>query len=227
MPALNWDGQAGETPAAIRASHRPQVANAALKAIRNARTHEAIMTAQLLASIESQPAALAGLEYRIKAPSSLARKIRDVAVEKMLTPNEAAERIEDIVRYPVTTAKISDLVPTLSAVVDFLSASGWIVSSAQQSFVMGNPYKGIHVVFVGPSGHKCEIQFHTESALATKEFSHQDYKIYRDTELPRQSRRRAYEASADAWASIQTPPGLRRLATLGGVAVIEKSYPFR
>lgn len=185
------------------------------------------MTAQLLASIESQPAALAGLEYRIKAPSSLARKIRDVAVEKMLTPNEAAERIEDIIRYTVTTAKIGDLVPTLRAVVDSLSASRWSVFSAQQSFVTGNPYKGIHVVFIGPLGHKCEIQFHTESALATKERSHHDYKIYRDTELPREARRRAYDASVEAWASVQTPPGLRRLATLGGVAVIEKGYPFR
>ncbi len=183
------------------------------------------MTAQLLAAIESQPAALVGLEYRIKAPSSLARKIRKVAVEKMLTPAQAAERLEDVIRYTVTTAKVADLVPALSTVVDSLIARGWTVCSAEQSFVKGNPYKGIHLVLSGPSGHRCEIQFHTESAFEIKELGHPDYEIYRDIDRPLDERTPAFQRSVDAWAAVPTPPGLRNLTTLGGVAVKEKPYP--
>ena len=183
------------------------------------------MTAQLLAAIELQPATLAGLEYRIKAPSSLARKIRKVVVKKMLTPSQAAEELDDIIRYTVATAKVGDLVPTLSMVVDSLIASGWSVHSVEQSFVKGSPYKGIHVVLVGPSGHRCEIQFHTESALEIKELGHADYEIYRDIDLPLDVRVVAYQTSVHAWDPVPTPPGLRRLNTLGGVAVEAKKYP--
>ncbi|GAT07710.1 hypothetical protein H7I77_09835 [Mycolicibacterium novocastrense] len=223
-PAPAWAGKPSEEPAEIYATHSRQVANAALNTLLEALRHEPAMTEQLQAAIAGSRAELVGLEHRIKAPSSLARKIRKKEIEKMQTPEQAATRLDDTIRYTVTTERVADLVPTLTASITTLTAHGWTVRSAEHSFVKGNPYKGIHIIVANEAGQRCEIQYHTESALATKNRGHKEYELYRDVDLSPEERKRAFERCVRLWDDVPTPPGLRKLTTLGGVAVELKDY---
>ena len=134
------------------------------------------------------------LNWRLKSPSSLARKIRDRADAKRLTPAEAARGLNDTIRYTVTTRKLTDLIPTLIATTDTLRANGWTVLEAEESFVRGNPYKGIHLALSGPTGHRCELQFHTQTAFERKQRGHVDYETYRNVALSYEARLRAFNS---------------------------------
>lgn len=110
IPPPQW---AGEAPAHLYAQFPNQVANAALNALLRARDEEHAMTTGLLAAIEPTGAELAGLEFRLKAPMSLARKIATKAEERQITPKQAAATLEDTIRYTVTTPRAADVIRCL------------------------------------------------------------------------------------------------------------------
>lgn len=224
-PELAWKAKADAELAEVVESKRPQLANATIDALLEALDREADMTSQLLATVGSGPGTLVGLEWRLKSPRSLARKIGARAFLKGLTPEEAAKELTDTIRYTVTTDEQADLIPTLIKTTDTLLANGWTVCEAEQSFVPNNPYKGIHLILLGPSGHKCEMQFHTQDAFDRKQRGHTDYEIYRDVDQPLEARLRAFNKSVELWGAVSTPPGLRELTVLGGVQIKSKKYP--
>lgn len=215
---------AGEAPEHLYAQFPKQVANAALNVLLRARDEEHAMTTGLLAAIEPTGAELAGLEFRLKAPMSLARKIATKAEERQITPKQAAATLEDTIRYTVTTPRAADVIPTLTTTITTLTRAGWTVLKAEHSFVKGNPYKGIHLILAGPSGHKCEVQFHTAAAYTIKDRGHADYETYRDIDLPTATRKAAFTRSVNRWNAVMTPPGLRKLTTLAGVTFDIKDY---
>lgn len=221
VPPPHW---AGEQPADLYATFPSQVANAALNALLTAKDEEHAMTNDLLAAATPAGAQLAGLEFRLKAPSSLARKIATKAVERRITPKQAAEALEDTIRYTVTTARPVALVGALTTIVDTLSAKGWTVLKAEHSFVTGNPYKGIHLILTGPGGHKCELQFHTATAWKIKDDGHLDYETYRDLDQPDRIRKAAFARSVQRWNTVPTPPGLSQLTALAGITIDVKDY---
>jgi hypothetical protein len=90
-PELTWKAKAADELAQVFGSQHRQVAEATVEALLEALHHEADMTTQLLGSVGSGPGRLVGLEWRLKSPVSLARKIRDRAIEKRLTPAHAAK----------------------------------------------------------------------------------------------------------------------------------------
>lgn len=224
-PDIEWAARAANELAEMRALVHPEVVEAAIEALRDALHHEAEMTSQLLASVRSGPGTLVGLEYRLKSPGSLARKIRTKALEKMLAPKQAADALNDTIRYTVTTVRQTDLIPTLVQTIGTLCANGWTMHEAEQSFEQGNPYKGIHLVLSGPDGHRCEVQFHTQAAFKVKQDGHADYETYRDPDQPGQKRQDAFDRSVKLWAPVPTPRGLRKLKELGGVQVFSRKYP--
>lgn len=221
IPQPQW---AGETPAHLYAQFHNQVGNAALNALLRARDEEHAMTSGLLTAIEPTGAELAGLQFRLKAPTSLARKIATKAEERQITPKQAAATLEDTIRYTVITRRAADLIPTLTTTLTTLTRADWTVLKAEHSFVKGNPYKGIHLILAGPGGHKCEVQFHTATAYAIKERGHADYETYRDLDQPTATRKAAFARSVGRWNNITTPPGLRKLTTLAGITFEIKDY---
>ncbi|MGD9622259.1 MAG: hypothetical protein AB7G47_19720 [Mycolicibacterium sp.] len=224
-PTPSWAGRAGETPTQLYATEPAQIVNAALNTLLAALHHEPAMTDQLHAAVAGHPGAqLPGLRHRLKSPSSLARKIRTKAIERGLTPDQAAASLDDTIRYTVTTTRLGDLVPVLNAVVDRLTEQGWTVGSAEHSFLKGNPYKGIHLVLANNEGQRCEVQFHTEAALATKERGHIAYEAYRDLDIPAADRKRAYNRCVGLWDDVPTPPGLRKMKTIAGTTIVIKDY---
>lgn len=227
LPDLAWsvgEKAATEEPAALYGTYSNSVANAALNTLIEAVRHEPQMTDQLQTALAGRGAELKGLQHRIKAPSSLARKIRKKEVEDFLPPAQAAAKLDDTTRYTVATARLSDLVPALTHSVNSLVANGWTVHSAEHSFVKGNPYKGIHIILANSSGQRCEVQFHTTAALEVKGRGHKEYELYRDIDLPAGDRKRAFNRCVKLWDNVPTPPGLRALHTLGGTPVVIKDY---
>lgn len=224
-PAPAWAGQVSETPAQLYATEPPQVVNAALNTLLSALRHEPIMSDQLQSAVAAHPGSqLSGTQFRLKSPSSLARKIRTRVIERGLTPDHAAASLDDTIRYTVTTTRLNSLVPVLTSVVDRLTTQGWTVHSAEQSFVKGNPYKGIHLVLANSEGQRCEIQFHTEAALKTKSRGHTEYETYRNLDAAEADRKQAYNTCVRLWDDVPTPPGLRKLTTIAGVTVVVKDY---
>ena len=108
-----------------------------------------------------------GLEYRLKEPKSLARKIRDDAVEKGGVGFVAAG-MWDAIRY-TGTAPAADLSRTAQASIDALRAKGYQTAQIKP-WVPGpnNPYRGINIKLLGPEGDQIELQFHTPESLTTK-----------------------------------------------------------
>jgi hypothetical protein len=223
-PELTWKAKAAEELAEVLGSEHPQVADAAIGALLEALDHEADMTSQLSASVGSGPGTLVALEWRLKSPRSLARKIRTRAIQRGLTPERVAKELTDTIRYTVATDKQTELIPTLIKTTDALLAKGWTVREAEESFVRSNPYKGIHLILSGPTGHRCEMQFHTQAAFKRKQRGHTDYETYRDVDQPLQARLKAFNKSVELWSAVSTPPGLRKLTVLGGVPITSKKY---
>ncbi len=104
-------------------------------------------------------------------------------------------------------------------------ANGWVVSSAQHSYVPNNAYKGIHcIVHSDRLDASFELQFHTEASIAVKDATHRTYEMARDIHAPMGDRLRA-----DAWLRQQSsvlsdPPGVGSFTDLGGVDVRRIEY---
>lgn len=224
-PALAWEGHPDEEPTAIFKRWPNTVANAALNTLLEALQHEPLMTEQIQAAVGASPgAALHELDHRLKSPSSLARKIQTKGRERRIPYGQGGAALDDTIRYTVTTDQQDQLVPALKSTINTLTAQGWTVRSAEQSFLQGNPYKGIHLVLANPAGQRAEVQFHTRSALAIKNLGHQQYAIYRDTSHDDATRKAAFNECVALWGAVPTPPGLRDLDSIDGVALRTKDY---
>lgn len=179
---------------------------------------------------------LHGLEFRMKSPASLARKIMTKATTKRQSPADAAASITDLVRYTAVSSEHEDLVPTARTMVDALSAQGFRVHEAEHSYVQGNPYKGLHLLVTCPdravegqeqprAGMVVELQVHSELSQRVKDSIHVDYELERDPDADWSQRAQARARMESAASELPVPPGLEELRTLGGVTVTIKQYP--
>ncbi|WP_373460747.1 glycohydrolase toxin TNT-related protein [Agromyces ramosus] len=152
---------------------------------------------ELAASVDGE---LAGLEFRLKAPDSLARKIASDAAVDGLTPAEAASAVSDALRYTIRT----DAAGYTGAVRDTLSAlrtQGWGVRVKNYWLVDSNPYQGVNVALTSPTGQRVELQFHTPESLALKEGRlhtlYEQYRVSTDAEVRARLNAEMFAAAAD------------------------------
>ncbi len=188
--------------------------------------------------IKSTPegARLHGLEFRVKSPASLARKIAQRAMTRRQSPAAAAASIADLVRYTAVTRDHDDLVATAVSMVDALEAQGFTVREAEHSYAPGNPYKGLHLQLVSPArpaadgqgeaaaGMVVELQIHSEASQAIKDEIHIDYELERDTATDWSERAAARRRMVAASSVIAEPRGLTELEELGGAKLTMKVY---
>ncbi|WP_448062003.1 hypothetical protein [Cellulomonas hominis] len=189
--------------------------------------------------IKSTPegARLHGLEFRVKSPASLARKIAQRAMTRRQSPAAAAASIADLVRYTAVTPDHDDLVATAVSMVDALEAQGFTVREAEHSYAPGNPYKGLHLQLVCPArpaadgqgeataGMVVELQIHSEASQAIKDEIHLDYELERDAATDWSERAAARRRMVAASSVIAEPRGLAELEELGGAKLTVKVYP--
>lgn len=144
---------------------------------KNALAVEPAITAKMVNSAERYGARLDGLAFRIKGKDSLARKIDDMAARSGITHEQAGDLISDSVRYTMVLADHNYTRGT-AEVLDGFRAEGY-TARVKNYWQKGDPYQGINVAMTSPDGTNVELQFHTESSLATKEVIHLDYEAYR------------------------------------------------
>ncbi|WP_258371415.1 hypothetical protein [Curtobacterium sp. MCLR17_044] len=171
-----------------------------------------------------------GLEFRMKSPASLARKIRSRATTTAAAQNagglqSVSDKLTDLLRYTAVTPRHDDLPGTANTTIAALRARGYTVVSAEHSYVAGNAYKGIHVLVQHGDERPVEIQFHSELSQAVKDQNHVDYEIERDRKTPYSERKAAHERMTGRSNEIPTPAGLGELPSIGGRPLTEKTYP--
>lgn len=186
-----------------------RVTNAAVHLIGAAVKVEPEFTSALTSA--AGQARIDGLQYRVKSPDSLARKIasRRSAGDSL---DDVAGQITDILRSTVVAERSDQVAATFTSVSSALESQGWAVSEIESSFVAGNPYKGLHFL-VSKDGVTAEMQVHTEQTMAIKLVHHADYEISRDPRRSEAERAAAWQTMVDAWAEVEHPD----LSDLDGV----------
>lgn len=165
-----------------------------------------------------------GLEFRVKSPSSLSRKIHDrvkrsARSDQPKSPAEVAAAMTDIVRYTIQSKDHDSLVPTAKASIRKLTRQGFEVVEAEHSYVEGSSYKGLHLLLKSPSGRTFELQFHSPPSQQVKDDVHVLYEDARKKE-PNDPGLPILEAKMMAMSDgLPMPAGIGSLRKLGGMNV--------
>lgn len=226
-PSLSW---AGEDMDELWSQHDADVACAALKRLQAASSSDARVFFELSDAADSAGVRLHGTSARLKAPSSLARKIEAkqntarLQGRPPLSAEGAVGSITDVSRYTVLAEDHDQIVDAARAVVQRLRTQGWEVHEAEHSYVEGSPYKGIHVQLRDPDGQTVELQIHSRQSQEIKDQSHLLYEQSRAIKTPLSERRRLNLRSAELWASLPAPRDIEELTELGGATVRKIDY---
>jgi hypothetical protein len=180
------------------------VAGHAEAVLRRARDHQPDVRRIIDQLVMQAGGILAGIEFEFKSRESLERKIRSNAEVFGLTLNEAADRINDSLRYTMV-AQPSIYRSSVDAVLRGLLGLGWQMW-IKNTWSRGAAYMGINVGVRTGSGFTFEIQFHTEESLRIKELSHLDYEAQRVTR-DRVEWARLAGVMVARWEGVEIPPG--------------------
>lgn len=207
LPRLAGD-QSDVTPETVDKKGKPlgEAADYANRMHAQASEREPQITKDLTGSMAAGGMDPSGLEYRLKEPASLARKIRDDAVEKGGVGNAAAG-MWDATRY-TGVASNADLARTAQATLDDLRSKGYNTAQVKP-WVPGpnNPYRGINVKLLGPQGDQIELQFHTPESLVAKFKMHDLYDQQKLLPKGGPEWTALNEESKAISASLEEPPG--------------------
>lgn len=226
-PEVAW-GEDEADGAKLYAEYPPGIAGEAIALVAEAQVREKATTDALIrVSAEVPDCRLAGLEWRMKSPRSLARKL-DKKSWMYRSPDLASlarvgATVTDLLRYTVVSRRHERLGSSVVAVVRALEQQGLHLREAESMYVEGNPYKGFHLLVEDTAGNLSEVQVHSELSLAIKEKAHPLYEVSRDGNRSRSERRDADRQLRKLYAGVSTPSDLP--AELGKVKVKTKEYP--
>lgn len=148
-----------------------------------ARREEPKVVADLTQLAAQNHGELVGLEFRFKSGGSLLRKMKAEASLFLFNPGETAMNMSDTLRF---TMLFSPEVYTKETkeVLAALSARGY-KTRVKNFWARSDSYNGLNVALTTPSGHPCELQFHTEASFLTKEKKvHPIYEQWREETDP-------------------------------------------
>lgn len=187
------------------ASGRPADVVAAAKAVRaRAAESEPQITRDMIDVANANGGTMEGLDFRMKAESSLARKIDDEKAELGGDVQATASKMSDVVRYTMTFDDGNYVDGTAKTIAD-LEAQGYQMR-VKNYWREGDPYQGINVAAVHPSGQKFELQFHTPGSVRAKEPIHKEYETYR-TARDNRTRWKTYARMTRMASKIAVPTG--------------------
>ena len=156
---------------------------------------------------------MSGLDRKIKSQESLTRKIRLDMLEKGMSAEDAANAINDKVRYTMLFSPETYVDNILQIQAD-LKEQGWSQydNKWKNFWRPGDDYDGYHNIFLhGETGKKFELQFHTYESIAIKDKSHVLYNEIK--ELPEGDLRDAkYNEMRSLWMQeFEKPEGWEKL----------------
>jgi hypothetical protein len=212
---LDW-GDPLPTKAQIATEFGEGATTRSLAMLARAADVERRVTADFAAAVPSQ-AVSHHLKNRMKSPQSLARK---------LSESDDARGVaspEDLLRYTAVVPDPDDLVDAATDLVRSLQTKGWVMDSANHSYVDGSRYKGLHT-FLRREGELVEVQVHSQESIDVKTQTTGLYEIERDPRQTKQARDTARSACISLSAGLREPAGIAQLTELGGVPLEVRTY---
>ena len=225
-PDLEW---ADSDLTEVWENHPQETACAAVKTIEEASAADARTFTDMDTAAQAAGGHLHGTAFRLKSPASLARKIntkqeRAERTGTHLAAEDAAATITDTTRYTAVCEDHDQITVTTVTTVQTLRANGWDVIEAEQSYLEGNSYKGVHLLVQHADGQIAELQIHSEISQQIKDQSHLLYEVSRDTSRSRAERMAAAREGKELYRQLQAPAGLDTLSDRLGVTVSKKRY---
>lgn len=227
VPAVDW---ADSTDArALWRDNSQEIACETVKAIVRVRDIEPATTKDITGLAGAVGGRAAGLEYRMKSPESLARKITTKQTEEFdrgrsVSAEQVVSGLGDTLRYTVAVPEHDSIPEAGTRTVRELRARGWEITEVQSTYVSGNSYKGLHIIGKPPGGPATEVQVHSELSLAAKEDTHKDYEISRDRSQPLPERLAANARTKARSEAVPTPAGMDSLTEIDGIPIRIKTY---
>lgn len=137
------------------------------------------------------------------------------------TSESITEEMKDVLRYTIVSDDHESLTDNALHVADSLVNDGWKITEAENMFVSGNTYKGLHLTVQDRTGLSVEVQLHSAESIATKEESHKLYEEQRDSSTS-PARRRELGAEMQRMAdALDNPSGLSEITKIGGCKIRE------
>lgn len=138
---------------------------------RKASKKEPIITKDITDAIKVAGARSYGLEHRLKTKDSIKRKIETDSIEKRISLSDAADGINDAVRYTSITSD-NNYVNAYKAIKQYLREKGYREVRCRNYFseyAAGRAkHKSIQSVYRTKDGYNFEVQFHTASTQRAK-----------------------------------------------------------
>lgn len=131
------------------------------------RENEPAITEEMKSLAKATGQRLEGLEYRLKEPGSLSRKIASDARTDGITLEQAAANVSDGVRYTMITSE-ANYARGARQTLDALRANGWSARVKNAWAQKDRAYQGVNVALTSPSGQAVELQFHTQKSFDAK-----------------------------------------------------------
>ena len=127
------------------------------------------VTQDLMNLAKANGGKMEGLEFRLKTPESLERKLASDGIN---------EPMNDVLRYTIIID--DDLAKGTSAILKGLESKGYQTVKIKNTFQKGQIYKGINTNVKTPDGNIFEIQYHTSESFNVKQnINHSLYEEYR------------------------------------------------
>lgn len=189
------------------------VAIAAAMMFNRANSRDPEITGMMRRLADENGGEMEGLEFRVKQPKSLRRKIQkhiDTNREGTSDPIEVATKLSDPLRYTMVYSEDKYTAGARNT-LDSLMRQGYTIQS-KNYWVPGDPYQGLNVALQTPDGFNVELQFHTRASLEVKERNHPLYERFRKSD-DNAERRRLYMEMARQASLIPVPEGIRTIPT--------------
>ncbi len=205
----------------------PHANAAADDVLRRATSAESDITPRIRSVVDGVDGARSqGLEFALKSEDSLKRKIAtDLADFPGLTPEDAAARIRDAVRY---TMEIPDggYVNGIEHAVADLRAQGFEPVTFKPTWDVPDSYKGVNSTWFDPrTGQVFELQFHTPESFAAKMATHPVYEAMRVPGVSPAELDHLQAQQAETFRVVPVPDGVGRLDDLRSSLLPHPSGP--
>lgn len=171
------------------------------------------VTHDMIELVSQTKSKLEGIEFDLKSPSSLERKVsklvdRGSKVGIELSPREQLEGITDILRYTEVTEHDS-IVSTVKETISKLQSKGYSIIELDNKFLQENAsYVGVHILAKTKGGIVFEIQIHSPETLKMKNYNHSMYEQVRRKTVSESKRRVLEKRMKDNVKNLPKPRGI-------------------
>ena len=173
---------------------------------------EPVITEKITTLAEQLGGETPGLEYRLKTPESLTRKLAKEAELFEGVLQRPDEFITDAVRY-TCLFEPENFVEKVTAFQESLAKDGWVQYDHKWTnyFKEGGLYRGYNTVYTNDAGDKFELQFHTPESHSLKKQSHLIYSEFRTLPPDSPEAQTMMQQMRDLWSGLTSPKNWERL----------------